>query len=283
MQIKNKNLVLFSLLFLLLCSVPAFSYTEEAINTYDKGVDLVKKGYMVEALDQFNKAILIDADFVDAYYNAGALYEHLNKKDKAIQLFEVLLSKTPEDNQIKLKLGQLYYDKANYTKALSYLNTISSDSPEYNDSKGIIAKAQTKLIAIRKKQELQRVLSSKTVIAGFNGPTGITQDSKGNLYIANYSTNNITKISTDGQKVVINKPTFISGPIGLVADSDDNIYIANYKSNKVVKMTVDGKFENLITLVKNPYYLYLDDSGYLYITEQGTNTLIRLKVSDKKR
>ncbi|MEI7473183.1 MAG: tetratricopeptide repeat protein [bacterium] len=280
MNFKNKLFVILTLSFLFLYNLPAYSYTEEAINTYDKGVELSKKGYFKEALDQFNKAILIDPDFVDAYYNAGALYEYINKNDKAIDLFETLLLKTPEDNEIRLKLGQLYFKKGNYNKAIAHLNKIDPDSIEYKDSKSLISKSQLKLAELRKKIEAQRLSASKTVIPGFNGPTGITKDSKGNLYIANYVSNSITKIPVVGQRIIIKRPDFINGPIGLVADAQDNIYIANYKSNQVVKMTYDGRFENVLTSVKNPYYLYLDNSGNLYVTEQGTNTLIKLKITE---
>lgn len=276
-RIKKIVFILFMISFV---SIKAFAYTEEAITTYDKGVELSKRGYIKEALEQFNKAISIEADFIDAYYNAGAIYEYLNETDNAIKLFEVLLTKTPDDDDVRVKLANLYYKKANYSKSLNVLSKITPDSVSYTECKQIREKSQNKLNEIKKKEQAQRLISSKVVVPGFNGPTGITKDSKGNLYIANFLSNSITKITASGQKTIIKRPEFISGPIGLVADKEDNIYIANYNSNKVVKITNDGRFENLISPIKKPYYLFVDNSGYLYITEQGTNTLIKVKITD---
>jgi sugar lactone lactonase YvrE len=217
--------------------------------------------------------------------------------DKALESYEELVKRDSSDEESAYKVGYIYFQKANYRKALDYLSLVSSSSNKYIESRRYMRIANLKLseaavsqkpvvktppkapvktppkVAAPVKKEL-----SKVVMKGFNGPTGIAKDSSGNLYVSNYIENSIIQISPDGKKKVLVKGNSINGPIGLAVDNYRNIYVANYLSNEIVKINAQGKIISVLKGISKPYYLYIDKSGMLYISEQGTNTVIRLKI-----
>ena len=69
-----------------------------------------------------------------------------------------------------------------------------------------------------------------------SSPYGITIDSSGNIYTANYNSNNVTKITPSGSSSIFG--TTGSNPREITIDSSGNIYAANYGSNNVTKITV---------------------------------------------
>ena len=63
-------------------------------------------------------------------------------------------------------------------------------------------------------------------------------DNDGNIYTANSSSNNVTKITPDGNWSTLG--TTGSSPWGIVVDDEGNVYTSNYSSNNVTKITPDG-------------------------------------------
>lgn len=59
------------------------------------------------ALQCFDKAILADSSFYQAYCNRGEVYEHLGKKQNAIADFKTALALNPQYNEAKKKLQAL--------------------------------------------------------------------------------------------------------------------------------------------------------------------------------
>lgn len=259
-----------------ICAVsiaPAFAYDPESVKSYNLGVDASKEGNFSDAITYFKKAIILDPTFTDAYYNLGSVYEYLGDTSKAIDAYKELLKRNPEDGETAYKIAQLYYKRHEYSKSLGYLYLISTDSPKYAESQTLY-KSIMKTINQTNASDQQ----SKVVVKGFKWPTGITKDSKGNLYVANYGISTITKISAEGQRTVFAKGKPLNGPIGLVSDAADNIYCANYLSGEIVKITPNGVMSSYLKGITKPYYLYIDKTGNLYISEQATNTVIRVKL-----
>ena len=105
-------------------------------------------------------------------------------------------------------------------------------------------------------------------------PTGITSDKYGNLYVAGFTENLITKITPAGEKIIFIKDTKINGPIGLASDKAGNIYIANYNKDNVLKVSALGEVTILIGNVKKPYCVYVDGNT-LFVSCQGTSSILR--------
>ena len=80
-----------------------------------------------------------------------------------------------------------------------------------------------------------------STILGSTGsaPYGITVDSAGNIYTANSSSNNVSKITPAGVST-INWAATGNRPVGITVDSAGNIYTANQLSNNVTKITHGG-------------------------------------------
>jgi sugar lactone lactonase YvrE len=122
--------------------------------------------------------------------------------------------------------------------------------------------------------------------ASFAEPLGIALTSTGNLYVTDYATQKIRKITMAG--VVT---TAITGymAFGMVADASNVIYFTNYFQNRIYKFTEGSNTPVLVAgdltpgttdgtgaaaRFGTPAGICVDASGNLYITETG-NHLIR--------
>ncbi len=94
--------------------------------------------------------------------------------------------------------------------------------------------------------------TSNRIAATFNRPTGVTMDSKSNLYIADTYNNQIKKITPDGNLTVFagsqtmgfkdakGKKALFNTPYALGVDSHDNIIVADYLNHSIRKITPDA-------------------------------------------
>jgi tetratricopeptide (TPR) repeat protein len=142
---------------------------------------------------------------------------------------------------------------------LASLNTPSnfyhSESSPYKDSP-----SKTNPQKTNKKESLS-----------FTTPTGITADSDNNVYIANFSSDTIDKISSDGsQRSLFASGNLLSGPSGLIFDKESReLLVSNYKTGTIIKIDQAGKMKTLVENLEKPYSLFLKEDGRLYVSEQG--------------
>jgi tetratricopeptide (TPR) repeat protein len=296
---------------------PVFAYNPEAVQLYNSAVDLSKNGNFQDSIILFKRAIAIDPNFTDAYYNLASIYEYMGNSSQALVNFEAVLKRNPDDTESAYKAAALCYKMKSYSKVQSYLHLISPDDPQYVEAQALSRRVKQEIDKINQAKIAQATSNSvtanqtvapknpavsshpvvkpvnkqvsvpvkptdvegtKTILKDFSGPTGIARDNKGNLYIANYTSNNIVQIAPDGTRTVFAKTPDVNGPVGLAIDSYNNIYVANYISNEVIRIMPDGRSNVILRAVNKPYYLYIDRSGILYVSEQGSNTVIKVKV-----
>ena len=113
-------------------------------------------------------------------------------------------------------------------------------------------------------------------ISGLLGTTGsnpvaITIDSAGNIYTANYSSNNVSKITPGGTSTILGATG--TGPWGIAVDSAGNIYTANTGASNVSKITPDGTSTIPGTTGTDPFAITIDSYGNLYTANYSTSNV----------
>ena len=118
--------------------------------------------------------------------------------------------------------------------------------------------------------------SGTSTILGKSGsnPVAITVDSAGNVYTANWGSNNGSKITPGGTSTILAATG--SNPAAITVDSAGNIYTANYGSNNASKITPDGTSTILGTTGSNPAAITVDSAGNIYTANEGSNNASKI-------
>lgn len=276
------------LLITLILIISAAGYTfaaemsTQAKLQYNQGVDYYKLGQYDKAITCFREAIAIEPDYIDAYYNLGSILEFVKQNDAALTVFKQIIVRKPTDYESVYKAAAISAKLGQTENAKQYLSIIPSSSMVYSKALRLANSLQTDMQTI--KQEQKAAAEAAKPITQTNGtyndlgsPTGITADSRGNLYVAGFSDNAIYRIGPDGTKKLFLKDDRIKGPIGLAADAQDNIYAANYNSDSIIKISNKAVISVFISEIKKPYCLYIKDN-MLFVSSQGTNSVLRYKL-----
>jgi tetratricopeptide (TPR) repeat protein len=118
----------------------------------------------------------------------------------------------------------------------------------------------------------------RVIATGFSAPSGLAFDRTGNLYIANYASDTIDRISPDGTKATFSSGSNLKGPIGVAVDPTGNVYVANYKGGTIVRINPAGVSTVIATGFRKPYYLTMDDKGNLFVSQQADNSIVCLSL-----
>lgn len=122
----NKAPVMVLMLFLF-CSVLSASANQAQ---FDKGIDLLKQGRFVDAVNAFTTVIDLEPLNQNAYRSRGVAYMKQNKYDAAISDLESALKKGADNRGIYLNLGVAWYYKQNYPKAIYYCSKEIEVNPD---------------------------------------------------------------------------------------------------------------------------------------------------------
>lgn len=115
---------------------------------------------------------------------------------------------------------------------------------------------------------------TRTLIGnGLNGPTGIAVDREGSLFINNYWSSTITKITDQGQKSTFSRNTsgLIRGPDGIIFVGDQ-LYCINFDNSDILKISDTGEVSLFARLPGA-------EMGYL---TYGSGSFFAASISEKK-
>jgi len=115
-------------------------------------------------------------------------------------------------------------------------------------------------------------------LSNLNGPLGSNFDSLGNMYVANYNTGAITKLTPQGQSslfVDIGSAGFASG---IAIDNDDNIFVASFAGNAIYKVSLTGKKELWLKdeRLNGPVGIVLDENENIYVGNYNDGKVFKI-------
>lgn len=113
----------------------------------------------------------------------------------------------------------------------------------------------------------------KKLSANLSSPVGMVFDSKGVLYISNWSSGEI-KIWKDNK--LTNFINNIPSPTGLAIDKQDRLYIATYSDGKIYRVDKNKNIEVFISGLSVVAGLYFDFQGNLLVSERGKGRVLSI-------
>ena len=265
------------------CTIAMAEVSNEAKIYYNQGVDFYRSGQYTQAINSFRRAISIDSNYIDAYYNLGVILQQMKDDAEALSVFKQIIVRKPNDYEAVYNAAALSAKLGQPENAKKYLALIPESSPVITKARILAESMDTDLKTISEELKAQaeentpKIPQTNGNYTNIPSPTGITTDKNGNLYVASFSENSITKINTLGNRTVLLKGEKLNGPIDIEADADGNIYVANYNTDNIIKISPAGTVTNLLENVSKPYCLHLN-GGVLFISSQGSNTVIRYKL-----
>ncbi|MGE0969551.1 hypothetical protein ACQFN5_06160 [Klebsiella sp. WOUb02] len=107
---------------------------------------------------------------------------------------------------------------------------------------------------------------------GLSSPVGMAYDTRGNLYVANWSAGTVLCFSPDGTRSVF--AGGLHGPSGLAISQEGDLYVASYSDDLVWRFTPEGERSVFIRGLATPAGLSFDARGRLLIANRRTNQIL---------
>lgn len=153
-----------------------------------------------------------------------------------------------------------------------YIGSIAVDSPSGIAVRSTVAPG-TLIVTDNIGQSVRRFSTNGENLGilstnGIANPVGVERDKAGNIYIANYGSQNVNKYSAEGTFLGV-FATVPSGqnPWGLAFDSSGNLYVAVVAGGTVLKYAPDGtSLGAFISGISDPNDVAIDSSGNVYVS-----------------
>ena len=263
-MLKNNLIILF--LGIILFFSTAYIKQEErtvipidAKLEYNNALDRYRQGNYEDAIASLRTAIRICPDYIDAYYNLGAILDYLNQTDEAISVYKQILNRDEKEFEAVYKIAKLAIKSGDKVEASRYIALIPASSSYFIKGKELMQQYNLTQTVLQESKKSNVPQTSSTYL-NVTSPTGIASDVEGNIYIASFADNAIIKVSPEGKRMIFFKNNILKGPISIVFDSFKNMYIANYNANNILKLSKNGSVEVFLTNTPQPYSLHISQA-----------------------
>ena len=95
-------------------SVYAAEVPVDAKLDYNQGIDFYKLGMYERAIESFRSAIRTSPDYIDAYYNLGTVLEYLKQYAEALNVYNQVYVRNPNDYEVIYKIALMNSKLENY-------------------------------------------------------------------------------------------------------------------------------------------------------------------------
>lgn len=128
-----KKYICLAIIVICLFSMPikADEISNDAKLEYNHGIDYYKLGEYNKAMISFRRAINIDPDYIDAYFNLGLILEYLEQYDYALEMYKQVIMRNPNDDEAIYRAGLITGKLGNYGEMVGYFSIIPSSSKYY--------------------------------------------------------------------------------------------------------------------------------------------------------
>jgi hypothetical protein len=277
---------------------------------YNLGVLYQSERRLKEAVPKFKEALRVKPEDADSHYQLGLALIDLNQLSEARQNLMAIAPNNSHFVEAQKKVAFIDQQLANPGSNTTVANTITTQTTNSTPATSISNVSSTAVTASTAEQTINPSTAATTTITtvtsptpvaaqpsatnpmavvdnisvqimatGFSAPSGLTFDRSGNLYVANFVTNTIDRLSPDGKKSQFSTGINLKGPIGLICDDENNIYVANYLAGTVTRINPAGIAQIIVSGLKKPYYLAMDKQGNLFVSQQEDNTIVRIGLS----
>ena len=138
------------------------------------------------------------------------------------------------------------------------------------------------------------IVNGTVATATFYGPSGLTFDGAGNMYVADAGNYAIRKIDINGNVTTLaTLQNIYMGYSGIVADKVGNVYLADYQNNVIRKVDAQGIISvfagtgtsgkvngsALTATFAGPSGIAIDKAGNLYVSESENKQVRKISVS----
>lgn len=119
---------------------------------------ILHQGEYEKAIESYDKAIELNSNHPNAYFNRCCTYYCQENYARAIEDLEKILKTDDHYYKAQLFLGHIYRDKRKYKKAIKYYSSIPKNDPDYE-------LAQTDLRKTKGRRNLKNLVIVSIVIA----------------------------------------------------------------------------------------------------------------------
>lgn len=120
-------------------------------------------------------------------------------------------------------------------------------------------------------------IEMKKLVSSLSSPVGMAFDSKGYLYIANWSAGRVDRYHSGKLETVIKD---IPYPSGLAVDSKNSLYVATYNGGVIYKVQ-NGNKSNFLSGLSVVAGIAFDDEENLLVAERGKSRVLSVSPEGK--